>query len=399
MTRVFVLGAGVVAPAIVYDLADDDVSPFVDEIVVADIKEDRARSVVEGAKKFTKRKKLEYTKVDVRDIEGTAKLLKGADIVVNGIIYYYIPQVMEASLKAGAHYVDLGSEVPILKKQFEFNDRYKEAGLLAIPGLGGCPGMINVAARYAIERLDEVEKLFLREGWVDFNDYESMGIPLPVPYSLDCILDEYMHPVEIWEDGKIKLIQPVREEDREIIYFPPPVGVQELYYIEHPEVWTLGETFKYKGLRYVDYKLSYPRDLYMKYKLITELGLSKDEPIKVGNIEIVPRDLLRELVNQTFKGKDIPPNDYDIMRVIAEGKRNGERKRVVVDIHTEWSRKWNLSAQAVTVGTPTSIAVQLIAAGKIKERGVKNPEEVIEPLPFFTELKKRGIRIYIEEEL
>ncbi len=399
MTRVVVLGAGVVAPAIVYDLADDDVSHFVDEIVVADIKEERAKSVVEGAGKFTKRKKLEYARVDVRDINETTRLLKGADIVVNGVIYYYIPQIMEAALMAGAHYVDLGSEVPILKKQFEFNDKYKEAGLIAIPGLGGCPGMINVAARYAIERLDEVERLFLREGWVDFNDYKSMGIPLPVPYSLDCILDEYMHPVEIWEDGKIKLIQPVREEDREIICFPSPVGVQELYYIEHPEVWTLGETFKSKGLRYVDYKISYPRDLYMKYKLITELGLSKDEPIRVGNIEVVPRDLLRELVNQTFKGKDIPPNDYDIMRVIAEGKKNGEMKRVTVEIHTEWSRKWNLSAQAVTVGTPTSIAVQFIAAGKIKERGVKNPEEIIEPLPFFTELKKRGIRIYVEEEL
>ncbi|MGY0287445.1 MAG: saccharopine dehydrogenase family protein [Candidatus Methanodesulfokora washburnensis] len=399
MTRVVVLGAGVVAPAIVYDLADDDVSPFVDDILVADINEEKAKAVVEGARKFTRRKKLEHAKVDVRNVEETAELLKGADIVVNGIIYYYIPQVMEAALKAGVHYTDLGSEVPILKKQFEFNDRYKEAGLLAIPGLGGCPGMINVAARYAIERLDEVERLFLREGWVDFNDYESLGIPLPVPYSLDCILDEYMHPVEIWEDGKIKLIQPVREEDREVMYFPPPVGVQELYYIEHPEVWTLGETFKSKGLRYVDYKLSYPRDLYMKYKLITDLGLSRDDPIKVKGIEIVPRDLLRELVNMTFKGKDIPPNDYDIMRVIAEGKKDGERKRITVDMHTEWSRKWNLSAQAVTVGTPTSIAVQMIATGKIKERGVKNPEEVIEPLPFFKELKKRGIRIYVEEEL
>jgi len=307
---------------------------------------------------------------------------------------------MEAALKAGVHYIDLGAELPMLKKQFEeFDDAYRKAGLLAIPGMGGCPGMINVAARYAVEQLDEVERVLLREGWIDANDYDALGIPLPVPYSLDCILDEYMHPAEIYEDGRIRLVQPVRPEDREVIYFPPPVGVQELYYIEHPEVWTIGETFKHKGLRFVDYKISYPRDLYMKYKLLTDLGLSEDKPVKVGNVEIVPRDLLRKLVNSTLEGKNIPPNDYDIMRIIAEGKKDGERRKVTVDIHTKCSKKWNMTAQAVTVGSPASVTAQWIAAGKIKERGVKNPEEVIEPLPFFRELKKRDIRIHLEIEL
>jgi saccharopine dehydrogenase-like NADP-dependent oxidoreductase len=398
LVKIVVLGAGVVAPAIVYDLADDEVSPHVDEIVVADISEEKAKRAVEGARRFTKRKKLDYARVDVRNVDETAELLRGADVVVNGIIYYYIPQVMEAALKAGVHYTDLGSEVPILKKQFEFDEAYRRAGLLAIPGMGGCPGMINVAARYGVEQLDEVERVLLREGWVDFNDYDSLGIPLPVPYSLDCILDEYMHPVEVWEDGRIKLVDPVRPEDREVIHFPPPVGTQELYYIEHPEVWTIGETFKHKGLRYVDYKLSYPRELYMKYKLLTDLGLTNDKPVRVGDVEIVPRDLLKMLVNETFKGKEIPPNDYDIMRVIVEGKRDGRRERITIDIHTEWNRKWGLTAQAVTVGTPTSITAQWMAKGLIKERGVKNPEEVIDPVPFFEELKKRGIRIHVQRE-
>jgi len=398
LVRIVVLGAGVIAPAVVYDLADDEVSPHVDEIVVADINEERARSTVEGARRFTRRKKLEHARVDVRNVDETAALLKGADVVVNGIIYYYIPQVMEAALRAGVHYVDLGSEVPILKRQLEFDEAYRKAGLLAIAGMGGCPGMINVAARYGVEQFDEVERVLLREGWVDLNDYDALGIPLPVPYSLDCILDEFMHPVEVWEDGRIKLVEPVRPEDREIMHFPPPVGTQELYYIEHPEVWTIGETFKGKGLRYVDYKISYPRDLYMKYKLLTDLGLTSDKPIRLGDVEIVPRDLLRRLVNSTFEGKEIPPNDYDIMRVIVEGIRGGRRERLIIDIHTEWHRKWNLTAQAVTVGSPTSVTAQWMAKGMIRGTGVRNPEEVIEPIPFFEELKKRGIRVQVQRE-
>ncbi|MCS7103081.1 MAG: saccharopine dehydrogenase NADP-binding domain-containing protein, partial [Candidatus Korarchaeum sp.] len=363
LVRIVVLGAGVIAPAVVYDLADDEVSPHVDEIVVADINEERAKLTVNGAKRFTKRKKLEYARVDVKDVEETAKLLRGTDVVVNGVIYYYIPQVMEAALRAGVHYVDLGSEVPILKRQLEFDEAYRKAGLLAIPGMGGCPGIINVAARYGVEQLDEVERIILREGWVDFNDYEALGIPLPVPYSLDCILDEFMHPVEIWENGQIRLIEPVRPNDRSVEHFPPPVGTQEMYYIEHPEVWTIGETFKSKGLKYVDYKISFPRDLYVKYKLLTDLGLTSDKSFKLGNVEIVPRDLLRKLVNTTFEGKEIPPNDYDIMRVVVEGVKGGRRERLIVDIHTDWHRKWNLTAQAVTVGSPTSVTAQWMAKG------------------------------------
>ncbi|MEM3446909.1 MAG: saccharopine dehydrogenase C-terminal domain-containing protein [Candidatus Korarchaeum sp.] len=398
LVRIVVLGAGVVAPAIVYDLADDEVSPHVDEIVVADMNEERAKLTVEGARRFTERKRLEHARVDVRDIDETAKLLRGADVVVNGVIYYYIPQVMEAALKAGVHYVDLGSEVPILRRQLEFDEAYRKAGLLAIPGMGGCPGMINVAARYGVEQFDEVERVLLREGWIDLNDYDSLGIPLPVPYSLDCIFDEFMHPVEVWEKGQISLREPVRPEDREVMHFPPPVGTQEMYYIEHPEVWTIGETFKGKGLKFVDYKISFPRELYMKYKLLTDLGLTSDKPFRLGSVEIVPRDLLRKLVNATFEGKEIPPNDYDIMRVIVEGVRAGRRERLIIDMHTEWHRKWNLTAQAVTVGSPTSVTAQWIARGLIRGTGVRNPEEVIDPVPFFEELKKRGIRVQVQRE-
>lgn len=398
MVRIVVLGAGVVSPAVVYDLADDEVSPHVDEIVVADLNEERAKLASEEAKRFTKRKKLEHARVDVRDVERTAELLRGADVVVNGIIYYYIPQVMEAALKAGVHYVDLGSEVPILKRQLEFDEAYREAGLLAIPGMGGSPGMINVAARYGVEHFDEVDRILLREGWIDFNDYDALGIPIPVPYSFDCILDEFMHPVEVWENGQIRLLEPVRPEDREVMHFPPPVGTQEMYYIEHPEVWTIGETFKGKGLKFVDYKISFPREFYMRYKLLTDLGLTRDKPLRLGNVEIVPRDLLRSLVNSTFEGKEIPPNDYDIMRVIVEGTREGRKERLIIDVHTEWHRKWNLTAQAVTVGSPTSITAQWMAKGVIKGTGVRNPEEIIDPVPFFEELKKRGMRVQVQRE-
>ena len=38
---------------------------------------------------------------------------------------------------------------------------------------------------------------------------------------------------------------------------------------------------------------------------------------------------------ETLEGKEIPANDYDVMRVIAEGEKAGKRTKITVDIHTE----------------------------------------------------------------
>ncbi len=40
-----------------------------------------------------------------------------------------------------------------------------------------------------------------------------------------------------------------------------------------------------------------------------------------------------------------------------------------------------------------------MATGKIRAVGVKHPEGVLEPLPFFDELKKRGMRIFVQKEV
>jgi len=388
--KIVVLGAGIMSRAAIFDLADDEVSPDVSEIFVYDLDGRKAEDVAKKASKLTSSKEINHGKLDVRDVDSTAEVLSDADVVINGVIYYYIPQVMEAALKAGANYLDLGSDVETLVRQQKMDPEFRDKGLVAIPGMGGSPGLINIEAKYAVERMDYVEKLYLREGWIDFNDYDSLGIPLPVPYSLDTIMDEFEDPVEVWEEGRLRYIPPF--SGREEMEFPPPVGKVELYYVEHPEVYTLGETFKHKGLKFVDYKLSFPRDLYIKYKLLKDLGLSSTEPLDIMGVDVVPRDVIKFLVEKTLQKREIPPNDYDIMRVIALGRKDGKRAKLVVDIFIEWSKKWNVSAQALLVGSPASIAAQWTAKGIIAEPGVHNPEEVIEPIPFFNELKLRGMK-------
>ena len=377
--------------AAVLDMADDYVSPNVESLLVADIDGERARRVAEEAMGLTSHKDVRYAELDATKLDEVISALRefDADVVLNAALYTTIPVVMRAALEVGAHYLDLGDDVETLLAQREMDHRFKREGLIALLEMGGSPGLINVMAAKAVGELDGVETLLLREGWVDLNDYDAIGVPLPVPYSLDTIFDEMEQPVEVWRDGRVELVEPL--SGREVMEFPPPVGEQELYYVEHPEVYSLGETFRRRGLRFVDYKLSFPRDLLLKYKLLHDLGLTSTRPVELGGARIVPRDLVRMLILESLRGKEFRPNDHDVMRVIARGWRGGLRAEVTVEALISWSERWNVSAQALLVGSPASLAAQWIGLGILSLPGVHYPEEVIDPGPFLNEMRRRGM--------
>lgn len=392
--RIAVIGAGLTGRAAALDLSDDLVSPDVEAILIADINGEKAKNVAEEAGNLTTSKEIRHTVLDATSLDNVVSVLKsfGADIVLNAALYTTIPVVMRAALETGSHYLDLGDDMKTLLEQREMDEDFRRRGLVALLEMGGSPGLINVMAAEAVNELDKVEALLLREGWVDLIDYHSLGIPLPVPYSIDTIFDELEQPVEVWRDGKVELVEPF--SGKEVTRFPPPIGEQELYYVEHPEVYSLGETFKGKGLRFVDYKLSFPKEMLLKYKLLCDLGLTSTEPIEVNGSTMIPRKLIEELIVETFNGKKVKPNDYDILMVIAKGWRGGLRAEATVQTLIMWSGRWGVSAQALLVGSPASLAAQWIGLGIINRPGVHYPEEVIDPVPFLKEVGRRGLKFY-----
>ena len=396
--RVALVGAGITGTAALMDLADDSLGTEVEAILLMDLDGSRAKRALDRASRLTNVKELLADEVDAKDPGAVSERLERfeADVVVNAAMYETIPGVMRAALMSGTHYLDLGDDVDTLLWQRSLDNEFRDRGLVALPEMGGSPGLINVMASLAASEMERVERILLREGWVDLNDYESLGIPLPIPYSLDTILDEMVQPVEVWEGGGIRYVEAMSGVEEMI--FPEPVGTQRLYYVEHPEVYSLGETFRYKGLRFVDYKLSFPDDLVIKYRLLAKLGLASKEPRELNGCEVVPRELLRKLVSETLEGKEIPPNDYDVMVAIAEGWNGGTRIRIRVESRLRWSERWNVTAQALLVGAPAAVAARWIGRGLIGP-GVHYPEEVIEPVGFLREVAERGFEFVLVREL
>ncbi|MBE9470736.1 MAG: saccharopine dehydrogenase NADP-binding domain-containing protein, partial [Chloroflexi bacterium] len=128
--KIIVLGgAGKMGCIAVQDLAGDR---RVREVVIADRDLAQARIVAEtiGSSKVT------IQMVDLNDHGTLVGVLKGASTCLNATVYYTNLPVMEACLEARVSYTDLGGLFHTTRKQLELSDRFAEAGLSAVLGVG-----------------------------------------------------------------------------------------------------------------------------------------------------------------------------------------------------------------------------------------------------------------------
>jgi len=384
----------VTSRVVALSLARDDLAPWVGELLIADLDEDAARMVAERAQALTASKSVSWARIDARDVDQAVGLIRGYDVLINGAIFKVIPHLTRAALEAGVNYVDFGSDRDTLQWQLSLGEDFRRADAAALPAMGGSPGLINVLARLAVDQLEEVREIRMREGWIDRVDYEGLGIPLPVPYSLETILDEFVYGGEVWTPEGVRPTPPLG--GREVFEFPQPVGRQPCYYVDHPETWSLGEAFRDRGLRLVDYKLSFPDDLLEKYRLLVGLGFASEDPLELEGCQRPPLEILKRLVARTMEGKSWAPDDVDMMVVIAEGTRSGGTPSSAVV--TAEARSWRdppASSHGVMVATPAVTAARMLFEGEISP-GVHLPERVLDPEPFLREVARFGVSIELE---
>ncbi|MBI4490023.1 MAG: hypothetical protein HY694_13120, partial [Deltaproteobacteria bacterium] len=210
-------------------------------------------------------------------------------------------------------------------------------------------------------------------------------------YSIQTILEEFSYPPAVFTKGRFQFVEPMRGVEEMI--FPTPVGRQYPMYTIHSEVATLPLTYKNKRIREVSFKIAFDRDFTEKVRFLRDIGLAAEKAVTVNGLKVVPRDLLVQLVRSlpkpVVKG---PLKEYEVIRVIVKGKKNGRAHTVIVDCHTKGMPKWGIGLD-IDTGSPPSIAAQMLAAGEIKARGAVPAEVAIEPKLFFAELKRRNMEV------
>ena len=194
------------------------------------------------------------------------------------------------------------------------------AGVTAVIGMGGSPGVTNVLAALAARDLAVVEEVEVRLGVADF---APSSAPVPVPYAIQTILDEFAVPAMAFLDGR--LVEVPAMSGQEELDFPQPVGRVRVGHTLHSEVATLPLFFADRGIRSVTFKVGFPADFMDKLTLLTALGLADTSPVELPSGRVVPRELLVHCITRTATtpGPEAAPDDAEAIWVRVRGRRAG----------------------------------------------------------------------------
>jgi len=383
--RIAVLGgAGAMARSAVLDLVE---SHEVTSLVLADMN----RKSLEALKTSLGSEKVRIATVDITDHENLVGIIRGSDAVINGTVYYHNVEVMKACLETKTHYVDMGGLFHVARKQMLLDEDFKKAGLTAVLGMGSAPGMVNVMARFAYDRLDTIESVRIRDGIVNFTKMKS---PLGIPYALDTILDEFLMNPYIFENGDWVELRPFSRPEQ--VDFPEPVGRQTTFMTLHSEVATIPVSFKDKGIQEVSFNLALPKAFEEKVRFLVDLGLGSRKAIPVGDAKVVPRDMLIALSRLLPKAKG-KPDDHKVLRVDVKGRQAGKDVTYRLESVQHPYEPWGMRCGSFTVGFPVAVVAKMLASGEVKTRGAIGSEQCIQPEAFFKALARRGLPVTVTQ--
>lgn len=370
--KVAVLGAGgTIGPAIARDLAG---SEEVSDLRLLDLDEGRARAVADAIGSD----RVSAARADAADHAALAAALGDCDAVVNSASYRLNLKVMEACLQAGCHYLDLGGLYWVAAEQIQTfappdgEDRFEQAGLLAVLGIGSSPGKTNLMAVRAARELTSNLATPGREA-EDVAGIDSLHVsaagrdldPPPgfsVPYALRTLIDELTLPPVVIRDGEAVELEPLSPGGT--VDFGDPIGEAVTIHTLHSEMLTFPASF---GCREASFRLSLHSDLLQRLR---ELAGASDAELERAAVETTPAS-----------AKTVSVHIVD-----AAGGGHSVRVRSV----TRPVEGLGLGGGVVSTAAPSAATVRLIARGSLTTRGVHPPERCIDPDEMFAELEQRG---------
>ncbi len=353
---VAVLGAGgTIAPAIVADLAQSD---EVAKMALLDIDAERAGAVAEqhGGEKAS------AGAVDARDVDGLARAIESADVLLNTASYRINLEAMRAALKAGCHYLDLGGLYWMTARQRELDTEFRDAGLLALLGIGSSPGKTNLMAARGVSELGEGVQIESVDVFAAGRDPVPAGEgKLRPPYALQTLLDELRLPPVILRDGKPTEIEPLADGGE--VDYGDPIGTAQTIYTLHSELSTFGESF---GCRRCSFRLSLAPALLTRLR---ELAAGSEDEVAAASKQVVP-----------------PSGETVSIHMVRVEGTGGE----AVTVRAVTRPHFGLGGSIVSTATPIAAAARLLARGSLSARGALPPEACIDPVEMFAELGARG---------
>jgi len=380
MKKVIILGgAGAMSQLTIIDLLNfgRDI-----KIIIADMNIDQAKQRVRELKSD----RVSAEQVNLDDKNSLREVIKKGDLVMNCALSKYNLSVMDIALETNVNYMDFSALPMATIEQMKLDENFRKANLIAVIGMGSAPGISNLMARYAYDNLDQVESVRLRFANKSF---VKPTLQIKFPYNAYALMGQLENKSIFFNGGELKEVDSLTGE--ELWEFAEPIGTAEVVYLSHPEPASMSVTFKEKGIQFIDMKMVFPIEFRQKLKLLCELGFASSKPMKIGDKEIIPREVLAYLVSKLPEEK-AEPNDFACHMAVVTGEKDGKRQEYTVQINSRSQDGYGSTARRT--GIPISIAAQMVFNGVITKKGAFPPDVCIDPKLFFKELAKRNLHVF-----
>jgi saccharopine dehydrogenase (NAD+, L-lysine-forming) len=328
--------------------------------------------------------------VDASDSASVAGLAREGDVILNATDPRFNPAIFSAALDAGCTYLDMamslsGPGVMLGDLQFAEDDRWREAGLLALVGIGVEPGLSDVFARYAADHLfSEIEEVAVRDG----ANLVVEGYDFAPTFSIWTTIEECLNPPLVWErDRGFYTTEPFSEP--EVFDFPEGIGPIECVNVEHEEVVLVPREIECNR---VTFKYGLGEEFIEVLKTLHMLGLDSKEPVSVRGVEVAPRDLVAAVLpDPATLGDRMHGKTCAGTLVTGTGKDGEPRATYLYHVADNEQTMREYGSQAVVLQTALNpvIALELLANGTWSGKGVLGPE-AFDAVPFLELLAAYG---------
>jgi saccharopine dehydrogenase-like NADP-dependent oxidoreductase len=394
--KVLVLGAGGVGAAFA---AIAQRRRAFDRVVLADIAPERVKAVVAG---LGEPGRFSAERVDASSRDDLAALIGRVkpDAVLNATDPRFNEAIFDAALDARVTYLDMAMTLsrPHERRPYERpgamlgeyqlarSGDWEEAGVLALVGIGVEPGLSDVFAAYAAQTMfSTISEVGVRDG----ADLVVEGYDFAPTFSIWTTIEETLNPPLIWERERGFYTTPPFSEP-EVFDFPEGIGRIQCVNVEHEEVvliprWVTCErvTFKYGlGDEFIEV-----------LRTIHKLGLDSTKPVKVGDVQVSPRDVVAAVLpNPATLGERMTGRTCAGTWVRGRSTDGSPRSTYLYHIVDNEDTMREYGAQAVVWQTAINpvVALELLEEGTWKGAGVLGPE-AFPPQPFLDRLAELGV--------
>jgi saccharopine dehydrogenase (NAD+, L-lysine-forming) len=392
--RILVVGTGGVGAAVA---AVARGRGFFERMVLADLDPARPEAVVA---------RLDDTRFAAARVDASNPTSVGAlarehrvDAVLNATDPRFNPAIFAAAFDARCAYLDMAMtlsephpgepyEKPGVKLgdlQFAEDERWQEAGLLALLGIGVEPGLSDVFARFAADHLfSEIDEVAVRDG----ANLTVEGYDFAPTFSIWTTIEECLNPPLVWERGRgFYTTEPFSEP--ELFDFPDGIGPIECVNVEHEEVVLVPREIE---CRRVTFKYGLGEEFIGVLKTLHKLGLDSKEPVSVRGAEVTPRDVVAAVLpDPAALGERMHGKTCAGTLVTGLGRDGEPRATYLYHVADNEQTMREHGTQAVVLQTALNpvIALELLAGGTWQGAGVRGPE-AFDAEPFLDLLRDHG---------